>query len=569
MTPAAIPRRRRRVHILPLFAPALTLPALALAALARAALLVRPDALFNARPLIEDAWYALTVARWLARGASFSADGMQPTNGVQPLIVLFDAPLFAFFGDAVAVRLALAVCMVIEAALAWMLYATVRDMARERAHGARAGTVAALLLLWSPSALVSTLNGLETGLAALAALVIVRLWMRMEDTVRHRDPGPLHAAPLPAEASALRIGPDTAVLWRALMAGVAAGLGVLARIDIAFLIVVLTLLTLARMLRSMPTDTLRRRSDRQRVFACVLIAGATALAVSAPWWIYNASTFGHLTPTSGLSQRLAIPFSENITALVQALLNALLVIGYVPYSPSLLLVHRTMLVALAVAGVIVAVVPALRRSLVAGLRALRAGWCGRRLLPLGLFVAALACYYVLDFGAPHFLQRYLFLLRILAFIGAGITIEELRIRLSPARRRLASAAGIAVTAAVFGFWFAWNFSPAKAAANDFLAVSEWVRAHVPPGERVGMGQSGTAGFFNENVVNLDGKVNAAVFEATRAGRLCAFVDSARYEWLIDWPHFFARFDGCTTMRGYTLVDSVGRFRIYRRIPDVK
>jgi hypothetical protein len=568
VTPGAIPRRRR-VRLLEMPFPRLTLPALALAAVARLALLVRPDALFNARPLIEDAWYALTVARWLARGAGFSADGMQPTNGVQPLIVLFDAPLFAFFGDAVAVRLALAVCMVIEAALAWMLYATVRDMARDRMRGARAGTIAALLLLWSPSALVSTLNGLETGLAALAALVIVRLWMRTEDAVRHRDPGPLHAAPLPAEASALRIGLDAAVLRRALAAGVAAGLGVLARIDLAFLVVVLTLLAFARVLRPMQADALSRRTERQRVFAQVLITGATALAVSAPWWIYNVSTFGHLTPTSGLSQRLAIPLAENFTALVQALLNALLVIGYVPYSPSLPIAHRTMLVALAVAGVVVAAVPPLRRSLAAGMRALRAGWRGRGLLPLGMFVAALACYYVLDFGAPHFLQRYLFLLRILAFIGAGIAVEEFRMRFSPVRRRIVAVAGVAVTAGVFGFWYAWNFSPAKAAENDFLAVSEWVRAQVPAGDRVGMGQSGTAGFFNAQVVNLDGKVNAAVFEAMRAQRFCAFVDSARYEWLADWPHFFARLDSCGVMRQYVLVDSVGRFRVYRRKPDVK
>jgi hypothetical protein len=379
----------------------------------------------------------------------------------------------------------------------------------------------------------------------------------------------LHAAPLPAEASAPRIGLDAAVLQHALMAGVAAGLGVLARIDIAFLITVLTLLTFARMLRRTAADAHIRRTERRRMFACVLIAGAAALVVSAPWWIYNVSTFGHLTPTSGLSQRLAIPLAENFTALVQALLNALLVIGYVPYSPSLPLAHRAMLVALAVAGLAIAVVPPLRRSLAAGLRALRGEWRGRGLLPLGVFVAALACYYVLDFGAPHFLQRYLFLLRILAFIGAGIAVEEFRMRFSPVRRRIAAGAGVAVMAGVFGFWYAWNFSPAKAAENDFLAVSEWVRAQVPAGDRVGMGQSGTAGFFNAQVVNLDGKVNAAVFEAMRTQRFCAFVDSARYEWLADWPHFFARLERCGVMRRYVLVDSVGRFRVYRRMPDVK
>lgn len=176
---------------------------------------------------------------------------------------------------------------------------------------------------------------------------------------------------------------------------------------------------------------------------------------------------------------------------------------------------------------------------------------------------------MLDFGTPHFLQRYLFLLRILAFIGAGIVVEEFRIRFSAALGRVATLAGIAVMAVVFGLWYAWNFSPAKAGENDFLAVSAWVRAHVPPDERVGMGQSGTAGFFNAQVVNLDGKVNAAVFEAMRADRFCTFIDSARYEWLADWPHFFERLEGCGVMRQYVLVDSVGRFRVYRRMPDVK
>ena len=43
------------------------------------------------------------------------------------------------------------------------------------------------------------------------------------------------------------------------------------------------------------------------------------------------------------------------------------------------------------------------------------------------------------------------------------------------------------------------------------------------------------GYFNDNVINLDGKINGEALRAWTDGRLAAYVDDARIEVLIDWP----------------------------------
>lgn len=46
------------------------------------------------KPFIEDAWYGFSVARNIANGSGVTIDGLQVTNGFQPLQVFIDSFLF-------------------------------------------------------------------------------------------------------------------------------------------------------------------------------------------------------------------------------------------------------------------------------------------------------------------------------------------------------------------------------------------------------------------------------------------------------------------------------------------
>ena len=194
------------------------------------------------------------------------------------------------------------------------------------------------------------------------------------------------------------------------------------------------------------------------------------------------------------------------------------------------------------------------------------------LWPLFLFQVVLAAYYVLRFGAPHFLSRYLFLLHILIVILAALVAARIFTRLVAKRPKLTTAimiTGLAILAGVYAYPYSWYYSANKAGQNDFLQVALYIQEHIPKTQKVGMGQSGTAAFFNPHVTNLDGKVNYDAHLARERGEYCAYIDSAGFDYLIDWEDFFTGLEHCNVTERYQTVDTVGRFIVKQRTVGTK
>ena len=63
-----------------------------------ASLALRDVGALYAMPIAEDGWYALTVARNMARGLGITIDGAVWTNGFQPLFTFLQAAAFALAG---------------------------------------------------------------------------------------------------------------------------------------------------------------------------------------------------------------------------------------------------------------------------------------------------------------------------------------------------------------------------------------------------------------------------------------------------------------------------------------
>lgn len=509
-------------------------------------LLLRPENAFLSRPFIEDTFYALSVARSIADGTGFSVDGVHPTNGVQPLVCVLDAPLFTIADGnrEAALRLVYVLAVLLYLFAAWMIAGFTRQLFT--GEGKKNGE--GRLIFWSVFALVFInyalsvfyLNGLETGLAG--GMAFAALWHYLRTLDRGTD-----------DASA-----GTGAARYALL-GLLLGLGVLARVDLSLLVVALLIAHFIRAhLRYSRLPGRERWGRFVRTAREAFITGAVAVAVSSPWWIYNYTTFGSLMPVSGQSQQWLSdnPYEaliETFNVLSDALLPGIhtpqeLKIGDVaPYGVLLFPLGLFLL----------SLLPGVRSGMRRARHRFGGDWNLSGVLPLGIFSLILIGFYTIFFRAPHFQSRYLIIPGIAVLLGIFAFFFTLWRELEPgtaARKVLPSL--LVAPMLLFFLFFVRNFETSY--YNILVYPTLWIEEHVRPGEKVGMFQSGTAGFAHPDVVtNLDGKVNAAAWEAYSAGRLPGYVDSAGFDYLIDWDQYTDRIFSDTALRArYRSVDTL-------------
>lgn len=509
-------------------------------------LLFRPDESFVSRPFQEDAFYSLSVARSIAQGNGLTIDGVQSTNGVQPLICFLYAPAFLIGGNDMyaALRLVLLLQVLIYAAVVGIVAWFMTTLLRPGIPKQEVFWLMAMILAWSYTFSNGMLNGLETGLAVAMACLAAGYYN-----------------------SAIKPHPDGRP-GRYFLLGALLGLAVLTRIDMAFLVAALLLCHLWHAHRRYGSlKGGERFAALRRTLVQCFIMGATSVLISSPWWTYNQLTFGSLLPISGQAQQMLIPDpGVNFESTMLVLVNALMPLVHTPvlyynYSPMLApLVFIAALVLLITLG-----------KGWGTAREASASWSRfwdySGALPLVIFGAALIIYYIFFFGAPHFVVRYLMTVRMLIGVSV-IAFIYLIWYLAPHAGRLRTML-ILLLAGCMGasaYALSWNFTDFW--GNIFLYPARWVAQNTAPPQKVGMFQSGTTGFLAPQVVvNLDGKVNVSALRALQAGRLPAYVDSMRFDYIVDWSHFIDQALADPNVRShYELVDTlVGDFQVWKRI----
>jgi hypothetical protein len=491
------------------------------------ALALRPAAHVFDMPLTEDGYYALAVARNIARGNGITIDGEHWTSGFQPLFTVLQAAVFWLAdrigpgGDALAVRLVLLLHAATHVATALLVGLIARDAWDGDAAERRLRQwLAAALWLAAPLLFNHGYNGLETG-AVLFFYAACWRWAQ-----RGRDDGLAGLVGL----------------------GALAGLTVLTRIDAVFLVAGLCL------------RELWRRRDRGALAALLRAAvlGATAVIVSLPWWLYNLVLFGSPMPSSGTAQQAWAIDADRIVEAVWALGIALV--------PWIFAGGHEATWTWAARAAVIAVYAALIAAAVAGGAAARAAAqpLARRTLGyagmLAAVLAALMAYYALSFAASWFYYRYFAPVAVLAGVLVPVAGAAVATRIAW-RGALAGLAGLAALPALAlavlahsGAGFSGN-----AVFHDQVAL---VRDNVPPGERVAAGQTGTLGFFRDGVVNLDGKVNrdALAWQA----HMWDYLARENVVWFCDWQDYAERYRGPDpAAHGWRLVASRADFRLYR------
>jgi hypothetical protein len=447
---------------------------------------------------IEDAYYALSVARQAALGNGISADGLQKTNGFQPLWVALNIPLYAIAdGDRTAgLRLSQALSttlwLAFVALLALHAHALVR---RHGGRGAAAAAAAAIVAAGSVSIFRLFHNGLETGLVLVllaASVLVLDRWERW--TAR-----------------------------RVLAAGLLLGALAWARLDAVAFVLAFGAVAVLR----------AWRGDRPTSALAPLAACALAAVVLTPWLAYNVSLDGSPMPSSGKAEGSHVDVVHNLGSALKAagawsappVLRPTMHYTDFPFSE--------ILSVLAIALVLVAVAFVRRRA--------RAG-AGAGTLALLCFLAFLGGWYVFNFGPWWFMERYLSPLMLLTIPWLAAAFELAR----PRRGALAGLAAVVLLTNVPVFavlaggptWPppAWSARDSNLGAHPNLnheSQLAWIRARIAPECVVGGFEAGTLLYFRDRTVNLDGKVNHDALEAARAGRSPEYVARRRIDVLVD------------------------------------
>jgi hypothetical protein len=447
------------------------------------------------KPLGEDGYYMLTVAWRLAGSGTFTYNGDIATTGVQPLVTVLAAMLAAVVrvlgGDEWDFARAMLFAGVLQHVGLFLALSTL--VRRLTPPDASAGTIQNLTLVTGALVMLNyglfrmSTYGLETTLYLIVLALAVSVTVNAQNWTSR-----------------------TAIGF-----GVLCGCATLARVD--FLVIFGVFIATNVVLRRMPLRG-------------AVLASAAASVVAAPWFIWVYSATGHIIPSGGRAQATLISLSSldaRLVPMAEALAQHSSPLVYLPALTAALnqLVPSSMLTAKIGCELALAVVGihfALR-----GWRIVRRDAAFVILAWLAAF-AILSCIYVLLFWSTHFYLRYTapLLVLVLPLMALGLW-EWLEMKRMAQTFVAAAAISFAITAYV-------TLHQGRV-GNLHSITAGFVRTELPPSSQVGALQSGVIGYYNPNVINLDGKVNAEAIDATTNGGLVQYIRERNITYLIDWP----------------------------------
>jgi len=446
--------------------------------------------------MTEDGYLMLTIARNMAIGLGMSvSEGTIATNGVQPLATfLFTMPYLLTDGDKV---LGLAGVQVISAVVAVLGIFVTHAFMRMVLAGQDKNPIWPWLLtaVWfvSPTILLHSMNGLETGLYSVMLMITLVVFSRTL---------------LRADAQSLRLP---------LLLGFVGGITFLARNDAVFMLfsifavwfffeVFVTKRSLAATLRVM------------------IPSGLLIILIAAPWMISNYLNFGSIVPVSGTAQSLSGGFGVNAALLPAIVFEYAFLMFPIPAS-----LQTVPVVQLTASLVVLAI---LMTFTVQTWR--RGGTIRYVVIAYVIYAIAMCSYYGFYFGAGWFLSRYL------SPLAPLLTVATFSVALDIAKRLMGGQSALVVRSlgtlsillclALLG-----RFLIPGAKDQGHFQVVNWVNENVEESTWVGAVQTGTLGYWHDRTINLDGKVNPAALNAILTeGHVLNYVLDSEMAYLADW-----------------------------------
>jgi hypothetical protein len=455
--------------------------------------------------LEDDAWMVTAIARNFALGNGITADGVNPTNGFQPLYPLTLGALpYLVAPNALDAGFTanLIICALLNALAAWPLWSLAK-----RFGGEIAGVIAVALFALNPLLIRSSVNAMETSLGLLLLLTLFAAFYAL-DLSRMRN-----------------------VLLLALITALA----VLARLDASLAFAAIAGTLAVRAISGSGGDTelgavrpssfvLRPSSSVPRPpsfvlrrLSAVILYVTTTLLLLAPYFAFNYAISGTFGPSSGaaLAYMQSYRGSFNLTNGLNGLfLNSAVSLGWIPapWAMALLL--------LAAVALCVAI---LGRSL----------WIA---LPLLLYLPAPLLYYgylLQQTRARYFIGFSAILIIFLAWLVAELAQSRFKRGAAP------------LLAGVVALVVALNTNAAFTAYQRALAEPEltqpamyqaalWMRENLPQGARIAAKNSGIYQYYSGHpVLNIDGKLNHEILPVLEQRALLDYVRARNIEYLVD------------------------------------
>lgn len=431
------------------------------------------------KPFIEDAWYGFSIARNIANGFGITIDGIQQTNGFQPLQVLIDTILFFLIKSDDATLVVIFICRIILHVLSAFVFTHIIRNIKRSSKSEKFYLFVFLAYLFNPAIISQAINGLETGLVLFLLLLLIRS-LTMEY---------------------LHINSKT---WKAKFTLCAIAL-IYARIDMLLIVCIVLIYLFIK--------------QETRV---AFQLGIFIIASIIPWLSWNYLKFGHLIPISGKQQ-------QDPEFSIMRILHMLKAVTF-NISPWLGAAYDQNNFALEALSfclrilVLVWFVTILQKSLKTMQFEKSEVESCKVLGTISVAIFLLSLYYVFVTFATYFYPRYtvyfspiflliLFLLSKKPTKGEAITATSL----------------LFVSIAVF----LSGYHSTKSENALYESQVKLVNSTVPQSQLVGARQSGTLGYHRAKTVNLDGKVNPTA--PTDIREMADYLIKERIDWLCDWP----------------------------------
>lgn len=440
------------------------------------------------KPLTEDGYYMLTVAWNIAAGKGFTYNLGIRTTGVQPLAALvysFPAFIVQNFGGnkydfARAVIILSALLQVIYALLIYWVSISISS----NPHKPLYFLISVCVVLLNFKVLLNFAIGLETGLY----LILLALFFLYCLKYKQIQPGIKHLLAL----------------------GLISGLLLLCRLDsaiILFTFYVLLLLT-------------QRIRFRQLVMITII-----AVLIYLPWQIYVLEITGNILQSSARSQIAFLGYydmnyiiEQFFTSIIHTLTpflytgNILLWLMFplgIPYIILMLMVYRKY------------------KSTIIDNQALSL----LQLISSSFLVLSIVFFFFSD--APYFYFRYLAYIMVVSLPVIVILFTELL------KKQRAQFIIICLIVLLFAFSIqSYLYFHSGKSALAITMRQTYVLENFSGDVRIGAFQTGALGYYVDNVINLDGKMNDNALDSYKSKSLEKYIDSIKIEVLIDWKEIF-------------------------------
>lgn len=436
------------------------------------------------RPITEDGFYALKVAWNIGNGDGVVYNFSQPTTGIQPLFVFLTSGLAfinkIFNGDKnTFLRLVILFSGSIQILFVFILF-MLSLLLSPLASKNKLFFISILVVLYNFKLFLNFFNGLETGLyLVLLGLCIYKTFKLLESKPS---------------------------LSNNILFGFLLGVTALARLD--FIIIAVTLILLLMY-------------NKKISFNDLIVISISLTFVLTPWFLYVLSIQNSIIPTSAVIQSgiSTSEFSYRIDQFIFSLLS-----NFVPFYHTGL--TKTILF-YPIAIVVITLIIKYKRQL------LLKYWNNEVLKYWIISISLILVIYLIFASQPYFYFRYI-------SIPSVITLPFFIVLIFEYFEKKSKLINFTLQSIIIIFFFINIFYYFHIPKNvTGLAVRPiYIQNHLHMYKKIGMAQSGISGFFFDNIINLDGKVNFQALKAIKSNNLYQYINDEKIDVLIEWNEWF-------------------------------